>query len=310
MNSDQNGIQRKAINTAVLFLVFNRIETTIRVFKSIQYAMPPKLYISSDGARNLQKGEEQIVNSIREYLLNNINWPCEVKTMFHSQNLGCKQSVSTAITWFFKNEKMGIILEDDCLPAQSFFWFCETLLNKYENDMRVWHISGVSTIPSGMLINHDSYYFSKYIHIWGWASWANRWEKYDLNLKNYKKFVAYNAIRTISDNKILQKRWINNFNDVLSGKIDTWDYQWYFCVWANGGNSIIPCHNLVSNIGFGKDATHTKDINNRLSNMPMYEINNAIKDPEMFCINYLYDIFNAGQLFDLSKYGYFIQALL
>ena len=123
------------LNTAVLFLVFNRLDTTKQVFEAIQQAKPPRLYVAADGARELKEGEAEIVKAVREFVIQNIDWECEVKTLFREQNHGCKMAVSGAIDWFFANEEKGIILEDDCLPSQSFFWFCEELLYKYKDDM-------------------------------------------------------------------------------------------------------------------------------------------------------------------------------
>jgi len=132
----------KPLETAVLFLVFNRLDTTKQVFEAIKKAKPPRLYIAADGARKNIDNEDKIVQDIRNYLISNIDWECEVKTLFREKNLGCKYAVSGAIDWFFENKEMGIILEDDCLPSQSFFWFCEELLNKYKDDKRIFLISG------------------------------------------------------------------------------------------------------------------------------------------------------------------------
>ena len=241
------------LKTAVLFMVFNRLDTTKQVFEAIRKAKPPKLYIAADGARNNKEGESEKVNAVRDFILKNIDWQCEIKTLFREKNLGCKYAVSSAITWFFEQEEMGIILEDDCLPSQSFFWFCEELLELYKDDMRVWHIGGTN-FQNGISRGEEDYYFSKYIHVWGWASWANRWKFYDVNLNSFKNTDFLN--RTFN-NPIVQQYWKDLFQTVENDKIDTWDYQWVFTIWANNGSAIIPNINLVSNIGFGSDATHT-----------------------------------------------------
>ena len=119
-----------SLNTAVLFLVFNRLDTSKQVFQAISQAKPPRLYVAADGARVSKEGESEKVQAVRDYIMQNIDWKCEVKTLFRDENLGCKYAVSGAITWFFQNEEQGIILEDDCLPNQSFFWFCEELLER------------------------------------------------------------------------------------------------------------------------------------------------------------------------------------
>lgn len=243
------------LKTAVLFLVFNRLDTTKQVFEAIRQAKPPRLYVAADGARQSRENEEEKVKAVRDYIISNINWECEVKTRFREQNLGCKYSPSEAIGWFFQNEKMGIILEDDCLPSQSFFWFCEELLEKYKDDMKVWHISG-SNFQSNIKRGNDDYYFSKYNHTWGWASWANRWDKYDVELDTIKDV---NFLKKTFENEKTVKYWTKIFHTTKAKKVDIswWDYQWAFTVWFNNGLAIRPSVNLISNIGFGTNATHT-----------------------------------------------------
>jgi len=270
------------LNTAVLFLVFNRPDTTKQVFEAIQQAKPPRLYIAADGARESKEGESETVKAVREFVMQNIDWECEVKTLFRGENLGCKMAVSGAIDWFFDNEEMGIILEDDCLPSQSFFWFCEELLERYKDDMRVWNVGGYK-FPH---LNGDeySYNFSRYTHIWGWASWANRWKYYDVTLSQYKEnkklLNEYEFFRENFENssriKILDK--------VVSGEIDTWDYQWNFTVRINNGLSIRPSVNLIANIGFGEEATHTLGDNKEIENNTASQISLPLNHPEFIMI--------------------------
>lgn len=255
------------LKTPVLFLVFNRLETTIQVFEVIREVKPPRLYISADGPREYMQGESEKVQSVRDFIIQSIDWECEVRTLFNNQNLGCKYAVSNAITWFFENEEQGIILEDDCLPSHSFFWFCEELLTKYKDDLRVWHVSGTNLlIKAGH--KFSDYYFSKFNLIWGWASWANRWKNYDVEIDSIQNI---NFIEETFNNKESITYWRKIFEDVKKKKIDTWDYQYTFSMWDNGGLAIIPSVNLISNIGFGKEATHTKQVS-ELSEIPREEI--------------------------------------
>ncbi len=157
-------VPSKPLETAVLFLVFNRLDTTKQVFEAIKEAKPPRLYIAADGARKDKSGEEEEVKAVREYVMKNIDWDCEIKTLFREKNFGCKYAVSGAIDWFFENEEQGIILEDDCLPSQSFFWFCEELLERYKDDMRIFMIAGTSYLFNEYEAIND-YFFSKYISI-------------------------------------------------------------------------------------------------------------------------------------------------
>jgi hypothetical protein len=256
------------LNTAVLFLVFNRLDTTKQVFEAIRQAKPPRLYVAADGAREAKSGEEVIVEKVRDYVIQNLDWECEVKTLFREQNLGCKMAVSGAIDWFFENEEMGIILEDDCLPSQSFFWFCEELLERYKDDMGVGMISG-DNFQKGIKRGDSDYYFSIYNHIWGWASWANRWKEYDMNLSQLKHA---DFIDDLFDNKKIIKHWKSTFYTMKQGLIDTWDYQWTFTLWSNKQLTILPNINLIENVGFGADATHTTG-ESEFANLKAFEIN-------------------------------------
>ena len=279
------------LNTAVLFLVFNRLDTTKQVFEAIREAKPPRLYIAADGARESKNGEDEKVKEVREYILNHVDWKCEVKTLFREQNYGCKMAVSGAIDWFFENEDMGIILEDDCLPSQSFFWFCEELLDRYKDDMRVGQISG-DNFQKGIKRGHADYYFSIYNHIWGWASWANRWKNYDVNLSQIKntKFID-----EILRNTKYKKYWKDIFNTMKQQKIDTWDYQWTFCLWNNKQLTILPNVNLIENIGFGVDATHTTG-ESEFANLEAHEIT-LTNHPSKIVQNYKADEFTSKLMF-------------
>jgi len=294
-----NPITSDSLKTPVLFLVFNRPDTTKRVFEAIRKAKPPRLYVAADGPRISKDGEAQLVQQVRS-IATNVDWDCEVRTLFRDENLGCKYAVSGAITWFFQQEEQGIILEDDCLPCQSFFWFCEELLEKYKNDLRVWHISG-NNFQNGVKRGENSYYFSKFNHIWGWASWANRWSNYDVEIKSYDSFIANNVINDLFEIEQDKKFWSNIFELVNKGKIDTWDYQWTYTVWINSGLSILPNKNLVSNIGFGPTATHTKDVESHHSQLPCLDLSFPINHPIFIVKNSTADKITALKTFSKGK---------
>lgn len=274
------------MNKAVLFMIFNRPDTTQRVFEAIREAKPPRLYIASDGPRANKEGESETVESTRKLVLDNIDWDCEVKTLLREENLGCGKAVSGAITWFFGQEQDGIILEDDCLPNPSFFGYCEELLDYYKGSKKVMHISGDQFIPD--FDNGASYYFTKIQHCWGWASWADRWADYDFDLDEFKE----KDIKNFSDNKNVQKYWLDILNKMKRGEIDTWDYQWVFTIVLKNGLCINPAKNLISNIGFGENSTHTSDEDNPLANLPTYEIKDIVhlqrKDIDKRNIDYIY----------------------
>ena len=162
-------VPNATFTTPVLFLIFNRPDTTKQVFSAIQKARPPRLYVAGDGPRPEQSNEAEICEIVRS-IATNVDWDCEVKTLFRDHNFGCRLAVSQAISWFFENEPEGIILEDDCLPSQSFFWFCQELLEDFRNDKQVGAICGfysneLDYKPSA------SYFFSRYMRVWGWAGW-------------------------------------------------------------------------------------------------------------------------------------------
>lgn len=264
---------------AVLFLIFNRPDTTQKVFEAIRQVKPPRLYIASDGARIEKEGELDIVEKTRRLVLDNIDWECEVKTLFRDKNLGCRIAVSDAISWFFNQEEDGIILEDDCLPSRSFFTFCEDLLDYYRDNKKIMHISGDQFISN--FDNGASYYFGKIMHCWGWAGWADRWKYYgndlmEYDLKNIEKF---------SENKDVQKYWLDILQKMKDSSINSWAYQWAFKIVEKEGLCINPSENLISNIGFVENSTHTSDSTNLFANLNIYEMNRIIH-PKKIEIDY------------------------
>ncbi|MDX3959076.1 hypothetical protein Q6A78_01520 [Aliarcobacter skirrowii] len=237
------------LKTAVLFLVFNRLDTTKQVFQAIREAKPPRLYIAADGARESKEGEAEKVKAVRDYILQNIDWDCEVKTLFREQNFGCKMAVSSAITWFFENEEMGIILEDDCLPSQSFFWFCEELLDRYKDEKKIFMITGTSYLFNEIK-SEDNYFFSKYMSIWGWCTWKDRWNNYDLNMSNFPEIKQKGLIDSYFHwDENVKNIFMSYYEMAYGKKIDTWDFQWIYKCAEKNGLCLTPYLNLVSNIG-------------------------------------------------------------
>jgi hypothetical protein len=237
----------------ILFIVFNRPTTTKLVFEAIRKAAPKRLYVAADGPRN--EHELERVRQVRT-ITEQIDWPCEVRTKFNATNLGCKMAVSTGITWFFDNEPMGIVLEDDCLPSDSFFGFCSLMLEKYKNDDRISHIGGAN-FQDGITHADGSYYFSRLTHVWGWAGWRRVWRKYDAELANFDYSDAADLLENDPSFADFSEVWLDNLQKVKNQQIDTWDYQYAFLNIKQKSLSIIPNLNLVKNIGFGEDATNT-----------------------------------------------------
>ncbi len=254
--------------TAVLFIIFNRPETTFKVFNVIKEAKPKLLFISGDGPRN--SNESEVVYKLRRDILSLIDWDCEVKTLFQINNLGCGKSVSSSITWFFQNVNEGIILEDDCLPSLSFFRYCQELLEKYRDNRKVFMISGDGRSTKNNLILGD-YCFVKYPMIWGWATWSRSWDGYDIHISNWQG-RKNKLLNNLTENKGTQRYFREVFELCHINEIDTWDYQFAYLIFSNEGLCIVPKVNLISNIGFGPNATHTRNVKSKDFNVKNYEI--------------------------------------
>lgn len=240
----------------VLFLIFNRPDLTQMVFESIRAEKPRQLFIAADGPRPHVQGERELCEATRRFVLDHIDWECEVKTLFRAENLGCKHAVAGAIRWFFEQVPEGIILEDDCLPEPDFFRFCTEMLHRHRDDRQVAMIGGVN-FQQGRQRGAASYYFSKYTHIWGWASWRRAWQHYKLSMDGLDEFLASASWQALCPQEAERAYWQPVFTRVRDGLVDTWDYQWTYTVWRNDGLVILPQVNLVTNLGFRADATHT-----------------------------------------------------
>jgi hypothetical protein len=244
------------LTTPVAFIIFNRPNETKLVFAEIAKAKPPKLLVIADGARKDKEGEVEIVAATRA-IIKRVDWDCEVMTNFSDINMGCKARVSSGIDWVFEQVEEAIILEDDCLPDPTFFRFCQEMLDRYRHDLRIGMISG-DNFRFGINRNQDSYYFSKNVHIWGWASWRNRWKDvYDVDLNKWP-FIRDGKwlVDILGDAKGVSE-WTAIFENTYKRKVDTWDYQWVFANWIEGRINVMPNVNLISNIGFNEKATHT-----------------------------------------------------
>ncbi len=240
----------------ILFLVFNRPHETEQSFQIIRNAKPSKLYIAADGPRKFMLGEDQICNKVRA-IVSNIDWDCEVSTLFRTDNLGCKRAIVDAINWFFDFEKEGIIIEDDVIPSEGFFPFCDLLLDKYRHNEEVKAINGFNQF--GQNVVNNTYFFSRGYYPWGWATWKSRWihyneNKIDISLLNDKSIKDIYHKAAIEGVKF-------NLNIINEGILDTWDYQMLYMIMVQKGYVIVPFANLTSNIGVnGAHSTNNKNI--------------------------------------------------
>jgi hypothetical protein len=269
-------MREQQLNTPVAFLVFNRPDTTVRVFEAIRQARPSKLLVVADGPRADKAGEVERCAVVRR-IIDGVDWPCEVLKNYSDTNLGCKNRVSSGLDWVFETVEEAIILEDDCLPHPTFFRFCEELLERYRDDERVAMISG-DNFQFGKRRTEFSYYFSIYPHIWGWASWRRVWRNYDVCISKWPAIRDGDWLFDQSGDRRMARYWANIFQRTYTGEIDTWDYQLVFTVWINHGINILPNVNLVSNIGFGVTATRTRG-NTMLNGLEVYPMEFPLRHP-------------------------------
>ena len=236
------------LETPVLFIVFNRPDTTKIVFEAIREARPTKLFIASDGPRYPLKHEYALGLETRA-IAEQVDWPCEVKTLFRDQNLGCGKGVSSAINWFFENVEEGIILEDDCLPSQDFFTFCSQLLALYRTDQTVMTICG-TTLLEKKYREAPGHYLGNSNGVWGWATWRRAWQLYDYEMKRLAEQGVQEKMKAFFNNDLVFDHVLDTFNLIVKAKMDTWDIQWYFTILSNNAYAACPFQNMISNIGY------------------------------------------------------------
>lgn len=252
------------MKSPILFLIFNRPDTTEKVWKSISDAKPPRIYIAADGPRPNRESDSSKCTETRK-ITENVDWNCEVKRLYRSENLGCGRGVSEAITWFFQNEEMGIIIEDDIEPHPDFFEYCDVMLEKYKNDNSIQLIAGHNTFYNGYKSDF-SYYMSSLFHMWGWASWRRVWDTYVFDTQNIEMDKFKEKLFTRNLPNATKKYWMSVFDMMRNHGSDTWDFQLFFNQIMYDRFSIISYKNLTRNIGFTEEATHTTKDNEKESN--------------------------------------------
>ena len=273
------------LKTPVAFLIFNRPDTTEKVFDAIRQARPPKLLVVADGPRADRPDEVKKCIATRS-IFESVDWRCVVLTNYSEVNLGCKRRVSSGLDWVFTIVEEAIILEDDCLPHPTFFRFCEELLKKYRGDERVMMISGTNYLLDKLEIE-ESYIFSRYFAIWGWASWRRAWAKYDITMSNWEILRVQAQLNSLYPQKYMRRYISSAFDAAYKNKIDTWDTQWFYTCLFNNGLCIVPKVNLISNIGL--NGTHTTG-NTSNNFLPVYYLElEKLKHPGLIFANNLYD---------------------
>ncbi|GFO64353.1 glycosyltransferase family 2 protein [Geomonas paludis] len=263
------------LDTPVVMMVFNRPDCTSLVFEAVRAARPRQLLVIADGPRD-RAGEAELCAQVRQ-VFDAVDWECEVRTEFSEENLGCRRRVSSGLDWVFSQVEEAIILEDDCLPHPSFFPFCRELLARYRNEPRIGQIAGVN-FQFGRHRIAESYYYSRFNHIWGWATWRRAWLQNDKEMAHWPAFRDAGALNGILSGRKQAAYWSDVLDRVASGEIDTWDCQWTLSCWRHGLLSVIPAVNLVSNIGFGPGATHTP-VPNKYADMPVQAVRFPLVHP-------------------------------
>jgi FkbM family methyltransferase len=243
------------VRSPVALFMFRRPDTTVRVLDAIRLARPPLLLVVADGPRPDRPDDASACAATRA-LIDGIDWPCEVRREFAIQNMGCRRRVASGLGWVFGQVPEAIILEDDCVPGQSFFPFCDELLERYRDDHRIAQISGANN-QKGRRRGRHSYFFSRYNNVWGWASWRRVFDLYDVDMRRWPELRDSHWLAGVLDDRKLVHFWTQQFQAVYEGRIDTWDYQWIYSTWLHAMVSLVPNRNLVRNIGFGPGASHT-----------------------------------------------------
>ncbi len=283
-------MENKKLTTPVLLITFNRADNTRKVFEKIKEAKIPKLYIANDAPRFGNKNDKENRAKIRE-MLNEIDWNCELHTLFHEENQGCGYGPSSAISWAFENEDRLIILEDDCVPSLSFFCFCNEMLEKYYYDTRIWLISGRSHQSKSKYFDDQDYIFSHYAHTWGWATWKRCWSHFDIMMSDFPDYIkmggAINVLSTKKEGVLLNKRHQRIFDKIDEEVTHSWDSQFGYSILKNGGLGIVPCKNLIKNIGVA--GTHYDGQSNQFTDMESENMPKLIRHPKFVIINKGYE---------------------
>lgn len=279
--------------TPVLLIGFNRPDNMGKVFAQIRKAKPDVLYIAVDGPRESKIGENKLCEECRD-IAKLVDWPCEVHTLFRKKNVGCALGVSGAISWAFEKEDRLIILEDDCVPDVSFFSFCDQMLEKYENDTRVWQVCGRSYHPDSSFFGGADYLFSHYSHIWGWATWKRCWTKFDIKMGDFPEYIKIGGAYNVFQSPKLAKK-ANKFSKSIYSNIEivsshTWDYQWGYVKEKNGGLGIVPRFNLIKNIGTESGA-HANGV--YVDSLPVSQMPDALNHPIFVIDNAAYDEYHS-----------------
>lgn len=283
------------LQTPVAFIIFNRPAVTERVFAAIAEARPPHLLVIADGPRTDRPQEARACAATRA-IIDRVDWECQVSTDYSTSNLGCRRRVASGLDWVFDMVPEAIILEDDCLPDLSFFRFCEELLHRHRDDERVAQVAGAN-FQFGRRRTADSYYFSLYPHIWGWASWRRAWRHFDVDIRRWPRLRDDDwLLRSLFGDPKQARYWRRIFDKVAAGDSDSWAYPWTFACWSRGALTALPDVNLISNIGFGRSSTHTQ-VRSPLADLPVEAMRFPLRHPPTVTRHVTADTFTASRVY-------------
>ena len=279
------------------FLIYKRPDLTARVFAEIARARPRRLLVVADGPRD---ATEQAACAQARAVAAKVDWPCEVLTNYSDANLGCRRRVASGLDWVFEQVDEAIVLEDDCLPHPSFFRYCADLLERFRDDPRVGHV-GATNYRRGPQPCGTSYYFSRYCTVWGWATWRRAWRQYDVDMRAWPALKQqgwhYRVFPSRAEAEFFEAYW----DDIQSGRIDTWDGQWLFALRVHEACSVSPTVNLVTNIGFGADASHAVDADRPYANVPLRPMRFPLVHPADLLIDEDADQSFVGMVFPIHR---------
>lgn len=280
------------VKHAVVMTIFNRPEDVSLVLDAVRKVKPRKLYVSADGPRQGNERDIERVAAARA-VIETVDWECEVVKIYSDVNMGCKNRSASGYTAVFEKEEAAIILEDDCVPCPEFFKFCDEVLERYKDDERIMLVSGTNIAQrklGGFKRGDYSYHFSRLGGIHGWASWRRAWQLFDLEMTQWSNPV----VRTLLLNELGEKLYNNRarpYDAIVSGKttMSSWAYPWSFTRFLHSGLAAVPCVNLVSNIGFTEDSTHTADPNSPTAALPYGELEFPLVHPDFVIPDIEYD---------------------
>lgn len=262
------------MKTPVVLIIYHRPEMTMKVIESIRRVKPGVVFVIADGPKDHIDNKKCLETRA---LVQSIDWKCKIYKNYARKNSGLRRRVVSGLNWVFSKVDKAIILEDDLVADPSFFQFCEILLKKYENNSKILSISGNNFQFNNNKMEY-SYYFSRYVHSWGWATWRRAWKQYDDNMTKWQSLRETNWLHKVFDNRVMELYWRKIFDTTFAGQVDSWAYRWTYSSLLNNGLTIIPKVNLVSNFGFDSRATHTTK-KSKVTEMKINSVSFPLKHP-------------------------------